>query len=144
MSYRKVLLGMSALLVVSAFGQDFYALSNSENLAIYENRVREINESAIAVVSTTENLLVTETDNGYYKVETEDGTIGWVESDKVTKTEKSVETFANAQVTGYQGEGTTTFIDDPEAQHSAPIAINRSFKDALLQNANKDEVIRIQ
>ncbi len=144
MSRKKVLLGMTALLVASAFGRDFYAVSNSENLPIYENRIRQLNETAITTVSTTENLIVRETESGFYKVETEDGNIGWVESDKITKIDRQVETFANAQVTGGPGHSSSMFVDDAVVQHSEPIAIDRSFKDALLQNTSKDEVARAQ
>ncbi len=144
MSRKKVLLGMTALLVASAFGNDFYAVSNSENLPIYENRIRQINESAITTVSTTENLLVKESESGFFKVQTEDGDIGWVESDKVTKTDKQVETFKGVQVTGIGTEPSPININSAVAEHSAPIPIDRSFKDALLQNTSKDQVTRAQ
>ncbi len=144
MHVKKTLLIAVSLFVALSFGREFYAMPNSNNTAVYPNKVRGMNEEAVASVGKDDRLRVIETSGSHYKVETPDGTRGWLEGRLVTKTEETVQTFENMEISGYGDNPTPIIIQDADMGASAPIEIDRSFKSALLQNTDKDMVSRVR
>jgi len=118
-------------------------MPQSDNVSVYPNKVRGMNESAVATVGKDDRLRVIETSGNHYKVETPDGTRGWLESRLVSRTEETVQTFENMEISGYGDNPTPIIIQDADMGASAPIDIDRSFKSALLQNTDKDMVSRV-
>ncbi len=143
MRLTKTMFVLLAIFTAYSFGQkNFYVLPTSENIAIYANDVRQMNEKALESVGKTDKLKVIETSGKNYKVQSPSGKTGWVEKRLVSKTDAKVETFEGVEVTGYLDNPTPLVITDMDQGYSAPIDINRSFKDALKNNADKEMITR--
>jgi len=131
------------LFTAYSFGQKVgYVLPTSDAIAVYTNQVRQVNEKALETVGKTDRLKVVETASNHYKVLTPSGKTGWVEKRLVSKTDGKVETFDGVEVQGYLDNPTPLVITDVDQGYTAPIDINRSFKDALKNNADKEMISR--
>ncbi len=135
---------MSILLLSSfaAAAKNFYVLPNKSGVPVYKNEVREMNEAALETVGKNDRLKVVETSRNSYKVKTDKGNYGWIEKRFASKTKGSVETFEDVEVQGYLDNPTPLFITDMDQSESAPVDIDRSFKDALKRNADKETISR--
>ncbi len=120
----------------------FFVVPTKANVALYKNKVRQMNEKAIQTVGKKDRLKVIESSGKHYKVRTDDGKIGWIEKKVAAKTGGKVETFEDVEVQGYLDNPTPLFITDMDQENSAPVDIDRSFKDALKRNADKETVSR--
>ncbi len=120
----------------------FFVVPKKANVALYKNKVRQMNEKAIQTVGKNDRLKVIESSGKHYKVRTDDGKIGWIEKKAAEKTGGKVETFEDVEVQGYLDNPTPIFITDMNQENSAPVDIDRSFKDALKRNADKETVSR--
>lgn len=143
MRFTKTMLILLTIFVAYSFGQKtFYVLPTSNDVALYANSVRQMNEKALETVGKTDKLKVLETSGSSYKVQSPSGKTAWVEKRLVSKTDAKVETFEGVEVTGYLDNPTPLVITDMDQGYSAPIDINRSFKDALKNNADKEMITR--
>jgi len=143
MRLTKMFFVVLTIFTAYSFGQkSFYVLPTAENTAVYANQVRQMNEKALESVGKTDRLKVIETAGSHYKVQSPSGKTGWVEKRLVSKTEGKVETFDGVEVQGYLDNPTPLVITDMDQGYSAPIDINRSFKDALKNNADKEMISR--
>ncbi len=136
-----------SILLFSSFvsaAKPFYVLPNKEGVQVYKNEVRQMNEQAMEVVGKNDRLKVIETSRNNYKVKTDKGNIGWIEKRLASKTEGTVETFEDVEVQGYLDNPTPLYITDMDQGQSAPVDIDRSFKDALKRNADKETISRTQ
>ena len=142
---------LSKMIVVLALSATFFVLFAAEKFVtptkdgtgIYKNQTREVYEEPIAKVGTTDRLTVLKKKGRHYEVKTADGQVGWIESRLVVATGKSKTfVFDNADVIGYLDNPTPVYIIDTDDPNADPINLNRSFKDALRENVDKETVER--
>jgi thymidylate synthase len=134
------------LLMVGAslsFAQEQFFVRPVRSIGIYENRIREVNEQAIKDVDENDRLRVTDSQGRYYYVEVDD-VEGWVEQRNVARTDGKAYTFDDVTVQGYMDNPTVLTVQDQMANLTAPIDIDRDFKDAMRQQVDKEEVMRSQ
>ena len=142
---------LSKMLVIVAISAIFFVLSAAEKFVtptkdgtgIYKSQTREVYEEPIATVGTTDRLTVLSKKGRHYQVKTPDGQTGWIEARLVVATGKSKTfVFDNADVIGYLDNPTPVYIIDTDDPNADPINLNRSFKDALRENVDKETVER--
>jgi hypothetical protein len=142
---------LSKMIVVLALSATFFVLFAAEKFVtptkdgtgIYKNETREVYEEPIAKAGTTDRLTVLKKKGRHYQVKTADGQVGWIESRLVVATGKSKTfVFDNADVIGYLDNPTPVYIIDTDDPNADPINLNRSFKDALRENVDKETVER--
>ena len=128
---------------VFAQGNEKYVSPTQKGVGVYKNQTRDLYEEPIAEVGTDDRLLVLETTRRHYKVQAPDGTEGWIEKRMVVATGKSKTfIFDNAEVIGYLDNPTPVYIIDADDPDSDPINLDRSFKEALRENVDRETVER--
>lgn len=116
---------------------------NKDGIGVYKNQTRDVYEEAIATVGTNDRLSVKEEKGRFYKVELPSGEEGWIEKRSVTATGKSKTfVFDKAEVVGYLDNPTPVYIMDVDDPNADPINLDRSFKDALRENVDKETIER--
>jgi hypothetical protein len=144
MRLSKVLtiLAVSASVAV-LFAAEKFVTPTNDGTGIYKNQTRQVYEEPIAKVGTADRLTVLAKKGRFYEVKTADGTTGWVEDRLVVATGKSKTfVFDNADVIGYLDNPTPVYIIDTDDPNADPINLDRSFKDALRENVDKETVER--
>ncbi|MDR0303956.1 MAG: hypothetical protein LBH98_04175 [Chitinispirillales bacterium] len=130
--------------VTSSFAQKtFYVVPNSDNVGVYANQVRQMNEKAIETVGKANVLRVIETKGNYYKVRTDAGNEGWLEKRLATRNDaKKAYVFDDVEIQGYLDNPTPIYITDVDEGSIAAIELDRSFADAIKRNVDKEHVNR--
>jgi len=122
------------------------AQPTKDGVGIYKNEIRQLYEEPIMTVGTADRLTVMEKKRDAYKIKTPDGQVGWVEKKLVNLIGggKSSKTFVfdNAEVVGYLDNPTPVYIIDTDDPNADPISLDRSFKDALRENVDKETIER--
>ncbi len=115
-----------------------------EGVKVYKSDTRQLYEEAIQTVGTSDRLQVLDSKRDMHKIKTSDGTIGWVEKKEVSVLSGKSKTFVfdNAEVVGYLDNPTPVYIIDTDDPNADPISLDRSFKDALRENIDKETVER--
>ena len=115
-----------------------------EGVKVYKSDTRQLYEEPILTVNTNDRLQVLDSKRDMHKIKTSDGTIGWVEKKDVTVLSGKSKTFVfdNAEVVGYLDNPTPVYIIDTDDPNADPISLDRSFKDALRENIDKETVER--
>jgi hypothetical protein len=138
-------LRMIALLVtfsITALFAEKIVTPNKDGVGIYKNEIRELYEKPLFTVGTSDRLSILDTKGNFYKVKV-NGQTGWVEKSNVQATGKSrTFVFDNAEVVGYLDNPTPVYIMDTDDPNADPINLDRSFKDALRENVDKETVER--
>ncbi len=125
----------------SLFAQKY--VTPKEETGLYKNETRQVYEEPIQTVGPNDRLTVIQTKNRHYKVKTAAGDEGWVEKRLVAATGKSKTfVFDNAEVIGYLDNPTPVYIIDTDDPNADPINLDRSFKDALRENVDKETIER--
>jgi hypothetical protein len=94
-------------------------------------------------VNTNDRLLILESKRDNQKIQSPDGRIGWIEKRLVVASGKSKTfVFDNAEVIGYLDNPTPVYIIDSDDPNADPINLDRSFKDALRENVDKETIER--
>jgi hypothetical protein len=115
----------------------------SDGVGVFKNDVREVYEEPILKVGTQDRLEVIKKKGRSLQVRTSDGQTGWVEERLVQSSGKSKTfVFDNADVIGYLDNPTPVYIIDTDDPNADPINLDRSFKDALRENVDKETVER--
>ncbi len=120
------------------------AQPNKDGVGVYKNETRQLYEEPMLTVGTSDRLQVIDSKRDMHKVKTSDGTIGWVEKKEVSMLSGKSKTFVfdNAEVVGYLDNPTPVYIIDTDDPNADPISLDRSFKDALRENIDKETVER--
>jgi hypothetical protein len=137
-----VILALSAFAAM-LFAAEKFVTPTKDGTGIYKNQTREVYEEPILKVGTTDRLTVLAKKGRNYQVKTPDGQVGWIEDRLVVATGKSKTfVFDNADVIGYLDNPTPVYIIDTDDPNADPINLDRSFKDALRENVDKETVER--
>jgi len=137
-----ILISAFSVFAQSGEGQK-YVSPKKDGVGLYKNEVRQTYEKPIAKLSKADRLLVVQTSRYNYKVQHPDGKSGWVEKNEVVATGKSKTfVFDGADVFGYLDNPTPVYIIDADDPDAAPISLERSFKDALRENVDRETVER--
>ena len=120
------------------------AQPTKEGVKVYQSDTRQLYEAPILTVGTSDRLQILDSKRDMHKVKTSDGTIGWVEKKEVSVLSGKSKTFVfdNAEVVGYLDNPTPVYIIDTDDPNADPISLDRSFKDALRENIDKETVER--
>jgi hypothetical protein len=120
-----------------------FVTPKQDGVGVYKNQTREVYEEPIFTVGTTDRLTLVKKKGRHYRIKSPDGQEGWIEARLVVATGKSKTfVFDNADVIGYLDNPTPVYIIDTDDPNADPINLDRSFKDALRQNVDKETVER--
>ena len=118
------------------------------NTQIYANEVREAYEQPLGTIGTNDLVTITEVRKNHFKVRTGGGVEGFVEKRDVNKASAAAAknrafAFEAAEVIGYLDNPTPIYIIDMDDPNADPISLERSFKEALKENVDKETMERI-
>jgi hypothetical protein len=120
-----------------------YVQPKENDVGIYKNEIRALSETPIFKVGLDDRLLVIDANGDKYKVQSVEGQTGWVEKKFVVQIGKSKTfIFDNAEITGYLDNPTPVYILDADDPNSERVYLNRSFKDNLRDNVDKETIER--
>ncbi len=132
-----------AFSITALFAADKFVVPNKDGVGVYKNEIRQLYEQPISTVGTSDRLQVLGTKGGFYKIKDASGQVGWIEKKEVATAGKSKTfVFDNAEVVGYLDNPTPVYIMDTDDPNADPINLDRSFKDALRENVDKETVER--
>jgi hypothetical protein len=132
-----------AFSITALFAADKYVTPSKDGAEVFQNEIRQLYEKPIFSAGTSDRLQILDTKGSHYKVKGADGQVGWIEKSAVVATGKSKTfVFDNAEVVGYLDNPTPVYIMDTDDPNADPINLDRSFKDALRQNVDKETVER--
>lgn len=132
-----------AMFAFAAFAQNERYVQSKQSINVYQNEIRKVYEEAVATIPAGEVLTILDTKKDMYKVRTSNGTEGWIEKRLVQKVGKSKTfTFSDAEVIGYLDNPTPVYILDSDDPNAERIYLDRSFKDALSDNVDRETIER--
>jgi hypothetical protein len=139
-----------ALAAGSAFAQKVgdSMQARRANTAVYANEIREAFESAIGSIGTSDIVTISEVRRNHFRIRTASGVEGFVEKKELNKASAAASknrafAFEAAEVIGYLDNPTPVFILDMDDPNADPISLDRSFKDALKENVDKETMERL-
>jgi hypothetical protein len=120
-----------------------YVQAKEGSVGVYKNQTREVYEQPTYKVSNTDRLQVIGSKGEFYQVKNAEGQVGFVEKRLVVTIGKSKTfVFENAEVMGYLDAPTPVYIIDSDDPNAERIYLDRSFKDALRDNVDKETIER--
>lgn len=120
-----------------------YVVPTKDNVPVYTTRMHGNHESAGFHVSMQDRLTVVSESRRRFKVRDSRGKVGWVDKSKVTKVSPSKRfVFGNADVHGYLDDPSPIYIIDADGPDNVTLKLDRSFDNALRQNADKYSIER--
>jgi hypothetical protein len=120
-----------------------YVQPKEGNIGVYKNQIRDVYEQPVFKVGTDDRLLIVDSKGDHYKVQNAEGQNGWVEKRLVVSIGKSKTfVFDKADVVGYLDNPTPVYILDSDDPNAERIYLDRSFKEALRDNVDKETVER--
>ena len=141
-----------AALVIAVFSMSVFAQKEKQMVAkkeakVFANEVREPYEQPIFTAYEKDLLTVLETKKNHYKVRTAGGDIGFVEKNQLKDPPKNSASskfvFEGADVIGYLDNPTPVYIIDMDDPNADPITLDRSFKEALKENVDRETMERV-
>lgn len=122
----------------------YYAIPKKNNVGVYENHVRKVFERAKFTVSLENRLTILEEKQNMYKVQDEQNRVGWIEKRLVVKKKRSKSfIFGDAYVRNYIDIPTLIPILDADDKMETKIKLERSFKEHLKQNTDRETLGRM-
>ena len=141
--FRLFMLLMMATSVLWAADSKRYVQAKEGAVGVYKNQVRDVYEQPVFKVGPDDRLLVVDSKGENYKVQNNEGQSGWVEKRLVVLIGKSKTfVFDNAEVVGYLDNPTPVYILDSDDPNAERIYLDRSFKEALRDNVDKETAER--
>jgi hypothetical protein len=120
-----------------------YVQPKENNVGVYKNQIREVYEQPVFKVGPDDRLLIVDSKGDHYKIQSAEGQTGWIEKRLVVTIGKSKTfVFDKAEVVGYLDNPTPVYILDSDDPNAERIYLDRSFKDALRDNVDKETVER--
>ncbi|MCL2182181.1 MAG: hypothetical protein FWB85_01760 [Chitinispirillia bacterium] len=139
-----------ALAAGSAFAQKAGDAMQAKkaNTSVYANEVREAYESPVGSIGPSDVVSVTEVKRNHLKIRTSSGIEGFVERKDLSKASNAAAknrafAFEAAEVVGYLDNPTPIYIIDMDDPNADPISLDRSFKEALKENVDKETMDRL-
>jgi hypothetical protein len=134
---------LMAIMAVAAGDNQKYVQAKEGTVGVYKNQTRQMYEEPLYKVGTSDRLQVLGAKGDFYQVKSADGQSGWVEKRLVVTIGKSKTfVFDNAEVMGYLDAPTPVYIIDSDDPNAERIYLDRSFKDALRDNVDKETIER--
>jgi hypothetical protein len=126
----------------SSFGRQEYVVAKEENTAVYQNRGRNLYERKLFNLNPDEKVRVLEKKGEFIKVENRKQQCGWVEEHRVVPIAASrIFTYDHTDVMGYLDNPEPIIILDATDPDDNVIRLDRSFKDALRENVDRETVM---
>jgi len=123
--------------------QNYYAIPKKNNIGVYKNPIRKLNERALFIVSLENRLIIIEEKKNAYKIRDEKDRIGWIEKRMVTKQKRSKHyDYGNVHVEGYIDIPSVIYIHDTDQKLETLIELDRSFKDHLSNSVDRECIER--
>jgi len=143
MRLNRLILLLTLLMAPFVAAQEKYVSPKRDGVGLYKNEIRKLYEEPVVKLGPNDRLLVLDAKRYHFKVQHADGTVGWVEKQVVETTTRSKQyVFENADVYGYLDNPTPVYILDTDDPNANPINLDRSFKDALRENVDRETVER--
>jgi len=122
-----------------------------DNTQIFANEIREAFEQPIGSIGTNDIVTVLDTRRNHIRVRTMAGVEGWIQKNDLTALTASDRqaaagrsfAFEAAEVIGYLDNPTPVYIIDLDDPNADPITLDRSFRDALRQNVDRETLERL-
>ena len=135
-------LGLEAPEVIDASGK--YVMPAAKAVEVYPSEVRRLNERALFTADAQARLLVLEEGRRALRVRDMDGREGWVRRDEVVRASQSaLFEYGEAHVLGHLDEPMAIIILDGDGTDETPIRLDRSFKEALRENTDRETTERL-
>ncbi len=132
------------LFLASTLHAQKFVQPKKNNVGLYKNEKRQVNENAIKSVGVDDRLQVLRTKRNHLQVKTMDGTVAWIEKRLVATASGKSFLFDDAEVIGYLDSPTPVYIIDADSKDATPIKLDRSFAEALRENVDRETVERQQ
>jgi len=148
-NWTKLTLIITVTAAVSAFAQRTgdQMQPRRAGVSIYANETREAYEQPVAALGQNEVVTITEIGRQHFKVRTRAGVEGFVEKRELNRASQAAISqsiaFDAAEVIGYLDNPTPIYIIDMDDPNADPITLDRSFKDALKQNVDRETMERL-
>ena len=127
----------------SASAQDKFVQPTENNVGIFQNEIRALNEKPLFTVNTNDRLQIIGNGSKMVKIKNADGKTGYIEKRLVVNTGKNKTFVMDEQsVEGYLDNPTPVYILDATDANADPISLNRSFSDAMRDNVDRETVER--
>jgi hypothetical protein len=135
------------LLAWCAFGltvsADTVVLVKHDNAGVYQNRIRKVFETPLFSVSTQDRLLVQETKGDRYFIRDREGREGWIEKLVCVQASRNRQIiYEPIDLRPFSSEVSTTLILGNNDQPDEMIRLDRSFKEELMSNTDKEALER--
>jgi hypothetical protein len=126
-----------------AASADTIVLVKHDNAGVYQNRIRKIFESPMFRVSTQDRLLVMETKGDRYLIRDSEGREGWIEKAVCKRALRNATiTYDPIELTAFHPEVNPIWISGDPLKPDDRIYLDRSFKEELRSNTDKESVER--
>jgi hypothetical protein len=117
------------------------------NTQIFANEVREAFESAIMTIGTDDVVTITDVRSRHFRIRTANGTEGFVAKNDLNRASQAQRSrafaFEAADVVGYLDNPTPVYIIDMDDPNADPITLDRSFREALKENVDRETMERL-
>lgn len=141
---RTLLLALGTLAaVVGAVSGERYVVTTQDNVGLYEHQTRKLFERPVVKVDKNDQLAVVAENKRHTQVRTRNGSTGWIENRLIQSKSARSFVFEDAQVQGYLDNPQSVYLLDATDPESEMLRLDRSFKDNLSENIDKETVNRI-
>jgi len=120
--------------------------TNEEVAKVYERKLPKSDEKPIYTANIGEILILLERADGLVKVRTQSGLVGWVKGTQVKPKQSKTDTamvMDEAKVIGFLENPQAVYILDMTDPDVKPIKLDRSFKEFMIFNIDKETFQRI-
>ena len=127
----------------AAVSADTIVLVKHDNAGVYQNRIRKLFETPLFRVSTQDRLLVMQTNGDRYLIRDREGREGWVEKNLcVIASRRAKFIYDPVELTAFHNGLNPLHIGAPSDQPDEMIRIDRSFKEELKSNTDRESLER--